>query len=183
MKPRFPGWISLHWERVTTNHIKDYNTKNVTISELECKWMHHLLPNMWIQSPTQNLCVWVHFDLELDVHPQVGSWCAGFLAQPWVGPGIGLLVKHRFSLLCRPHTEPCRGLTYTKECLDGSVTQPHTLLVCLFDSTTSNLTSNLGQGGSCRPLRPDGGRGDGQTRGAREQYNYSGVWKVTVRIT
>lgn len=79
------------------------------------------------------LCACVH---ELDIQPQVGSECPGLLWQPRVGPGIGLLVKHRFPLLCQPHTEPCRGLTYTKECLDGSVTQPHTLLVCLFDSTT-----------------------------------------------
>lgn len=73
---------------------------------------------------------------ERDVLSQVGSECPGLLWQPRVGPGFGLLDKHRFPLLCQLHTEPCRGLTHTKECLDGSVTQPHTRLVCLFDSTT-----------------------------------------------
>lgn len=60
----------------------------------------------------------------------------GFSGSLGSGLASGPLVKHRFSLLCQPHTEPRRGLTYTKECLDGSVTPPHTLLVCLFDSAT-----------------------------------------------
>lgn len=96
----------------------------------------------------------------LSVRPSVCICCGhpGSRASQ-ASPALGCC-QTQVPFVVQQHSGPRRGLTYTKECLDGSVTQPHThvasLPVWLHER---NLTSELSQEGSCCTLSPDGGRG------------------------
>lgn len=75
------------------------------------------------------------------------------------------------------HTGPRRGLAYTKECLDGSVTQSHTPLLCLFDST--NVIWHLNWVREV-PVVLWAQTEDGDS--SRELFHYSGAVQATETI-
>lgn len=108
------------------------------LQSLNFPWQqHYSLPNMFILnfSPVLSVCLCVRPSIRLSV----SIWCGHpgsrvskvSLAAAWHWAACQTQVP----FVEQQYTGPRRGLTYTKECLDGSVTQPHTPLFCLFDST------------------------------------------------
>lgn len=139
------------WKRFQLNSQNCVGEKIVTIQKLNWELrgieftqalnflLQHLcsLPNSCVHSQLlpSSSCLSVC----LSVRSSVCIWCGhpgsrvsqASLAAAWHWAACQTQVP----FVEQQHTGPRRGLTYTKECLDGSVTQPHTPLLCLFDST------------------------------------------------
>lgn len=122
----------LNWELHGIEYTQALNCLLQHLCSLPTSCVHsQLLPSSSCLSGCLSVCQWIHPSVcILCGHP--GSRVSqASLAAAWHWAACQtqvLFVEQR-------HIGPRRGLTYTKECLDGSVTQPHTPLLCLFDST------------------------------------------------
>lgn len=92
---------------------------------------------------------------DADIQSHLGPECPRL---PWQ-PGTGLFVKHRFPLLSS-RTLDLAGASHTQRNVWMDPLHSHTHTACLAVWLHKrNLTSKLGQGGSCCILSPDSGRG------------------------
>lgn len=90
--------------------------------------------------------------MSLRVPPQLGLKCPISSWHPQRGPGTGALVKHRFSLLCQLHAEPCGGLAYTKECLDIHYSAAQTACLSFLLSHLTHKNGSYKAGGDSEKI-------------------------------